>query len=303
MLTIPKPGHYLAWFRNARRHNQGLMRHYLHHGLPSELNAIYLRDARSYEIACDHSPSGKVRSRFTDNSGTSNDIVDLICAVRSQLDSNISETQKAASVADVCQTEENIALENTASGIAHHFNNLFMGIQGNVSLLLQKNDICLRNYKGLKRIEKLVHSESMLINDLLTHLVKNRHGLGAKFRKKMTHEILRLSKRIRAGHDQLGCKYKFMTLAHRDPDSPGVLIESISYILGRLLLEIHTIIAVMLKKSHQGRSEFKRLKRIDTYILSGYEMIEDLLHSANQRSHWGTLKPARNQATPEKPLN
>jgi len=229
--------------------------------------------------------------------------VDLICAVRSQLDSNICEAQRAVPIADACQTEENIALETMASGIAHHFNNLFMGIQGNVSLLLQKNDICLSNYKGLKRIEKLVQSESMLTNDLLTHLVKNRQGFSAKFHKKMTHEILRLSKRIRATHDAPGCKPKFMALAHQDPDSPGVLTESITHILGRLLLEIHTIIAVMLKKSHRGRSEFKRLKRMDTYVLSGFEMVEDLLHFANRRSHSVTLRPERIQATPEKPLN
>ena len=51
MLTIPKPGHYVARFRNARGHDQGLMQQYLHQGLPSQLNAIYLRDARSHEIA------------------------------------------------------------------------------------------------------------------------------------------------------------------------------------------------------------------------------------------------------------
>jgi len=284
MLTIPKPGHYRAWFRNARGHDQGLMRLYLHQGLPSGTNAIYLRDARSYEIGCDHSPNNKSRSRLNDISQTSNDIVDLICAVRSQLDSNISGTQRTLPTAEGSNPEENVVLETMASGIAHHFNNLFMGIQSNVSLLLQNNDICLSNYKRLKRVEKLVQSESMLTNDLLTHLVKNRPGFSAKFRKQMTNKILRLSERISATHDGADGRHKFITVVQLDPDSPRVLTECITYIISRLLLEIHKIIAVMLKKSHQGRSEFSRLKRIDNYILSGFEMVEDLFHFANQGS-------------------
>ena len=284
MLTIPKPGHYLAWFRNARGHDQGLMRHYLHQGLPSDLNAFYLRDARSYEIACDLSPSSRARTRFADISETSNDIVDLICAVRGQLDCNISGIQRAAPAADAYKTEEKIALETMASGIAHHFNNLFMGIQSNVSLLLQKNDICLTNYKGLKRIEKLVQGESILTNDLLTHLVKNRLGFNKKFHKKITNDIRCLFERIRATHGVPDCKQGFIALAPLDPNSACVLTESITYLLGRLLLEIHTIITVMLKKSHQGRSEFSRLKRIDKYVLSGFEMVEDILHFTSQGS-------------------
>jgi signal transduction histidine kinase len=284
MLTIPKPGHYLARFRNARGHDQVLMRPHLQQGLPSVTNAIFLRDARSYEIACHHSPNHKARSRLNDINETSHDIVDLIYAVRSQFDSNISGTQRTPPIAEAGNPAENVATEKVASGIAHHFNNLFMGIQSNVSLLLQKNDICLSNYKRLKRVEKLVQSESMLTNDLLTHLVKNRPGFSANFHKQMTNEILRLAQRIRASHDVPDCRHKFLVLVHLDPNNPRLLTESITYILGRLLQEIHTIIAVMLKKSHQGRSEFSRLKRIDNYVLSGFEMVEDLLHFANRES-------------------
>ncbi len=285
MQTIPKPGQRLAWLRNARGHDQGLMRPYLHQELPSRINPIYLRDAHSHEIACDPTPGGKARSRRNDISQTSNDIVDLICAVRSQLDSSITGTQRTIPAGNTRKTGENAALETMACGIAHHFNNLFMGIQGNVSLLLQKNDNSLSNYKRLKRVEKLVQSESMLTNDLLTHLVKNRGGLSAKCHKKMTNEILCLAQRIRATQDGTDGLHKFKVLAHLDANSPGVLTESITYILGRLLLEMHTLVAVMLKKSHPGRSEFCRLKQVDTYISSGFEMVEDLLHFTSRGSH------------------
>jgi signal transduction histidine kinase len=153
-----------------------------------------------------------------------------------------------------------------------------MGIQSHVSLLHQKKDISLLNQKRLKRIERLVQGESILTNDLLTHLVKCRLGFDASFRTQMIKNLLHLSDRVTATMNVFDGQHKILAEAPPNSKRPTRLVESVTVILGRLLLEIHAIIDVMLKTSHQGRSEYHRLKRIEAYLLKGFEMVEDLLY-------------------------
>jgi len=59
------------------------------------------------------------------------------------------------------------ALGTLAGGIAHNFNNMLMGIMGNVSLALLDTDSKKPQYEKLKNIEKLVESGSKLTSQLL----------------------------------------------------------------------------------------------------------------------------------------
>ncbi len=66
------------------------------------------------------------------------------------------------------QQSRNIeALSILAGGIAHNFNNLLMGIQANVSLMLFEMDSDHPYYKRLESITKLVQSGSKLNSQLL----------------------------------------------------------------------------------------------------------------------------------------
>jgi len=67
------------------------------------------------------------------------------------------------------------ALKILAGGIAHNFNNLNMGIQGNASLILLETDPAHPNFQKLKRIEKLVQKGSTLINQLLGYAGEGRY--------------------------------------------------------------------------------------------------------------------------------
>lgn len=74
------------------------------------------------------------------------------------------------------QQEEKLeALKTLAGGIAHNFNNLNMGIQGNASLMLLETDPGHPNFEKLKRIEKLVQKGSKLINQLLGYAGEGRY--------------------------------------------------------------------------------------------------------------------------------
>jgi len=66
------------------------------------------------------------------------------------------------------------ALRALAGGIAHNFNNLNMGIQGNTSLMLFETDSHDPNYERLKTIEGLIQRGSILINQLLGYAGEGR---------------------------------------------------------------------------------------------------------------------------------
>ena len=59
------------------------------------------------------------------------------------------------------------AIGTLASGIAHNFNNILMGIQGNVSIMLLHTDASHQHYKRLKTIENSVQKASALTSQLL----------------------------------------------------------------------------------------------------------------------------------------
>ena len=67
------------------------------------------------------------------------------------------------------------AIGTLAGGIAHNFNNLLMGIQGNSSLMLLDTQPDHPNYNRLKSIEKLVQNGSKLTNQLLGYAREGKH--------------------------------------------------------------------------------------------------------------------------------
>ncbi|HUT69120.1 MAG TPA: PAS domain S-box protein [Desulfatiglandales bacterium] len=69
------------------------------------------------------------------------------------------------------------ALGTLAGGIAHNFNNMLMGILGNVSLALLDTDSTKPHYEKLKNIEKLVESGSKLTNQLLGYAREGRYEI------------------------------------------------------------------------------------------------------------------------------
>jgi signal transduction histidine kinase/CheY-like chemotaxis protein len=70
------------------------------------------------------------------------------------------------------------AIGNLAGGIAHNFNNLLMGIQGNVSILIQDKKMGDPGYDELAGIERCIDSGAKLTRQLLSFAKGGRHSLG-----------------------------------------------------------------------------------------------------------------------------
>ncbi|MFO7716533.1 response regulator [Desulfosarcina sp.] len=69
------------------------------------------------------------------------------------------------------------AIGNLAGGIAHNFNNLLMGIQGNVSILFQDKKVGEPGYDELAGIERCIDSGAKLTRQLLSFAKGGRYSL------------------------------------------------------------------------------------------------------------------------------
>ncbi len=87
------------------------------------------------------------------------------------------EKERLQSQLHVAQKLE--ALGTLAGGIAHNFNNLLMGIQGNATLIHLSLDNDSPVYKRAKNIEKLVKSGSKLTSQLLGYARKGQYEMTA----------------------------------------------------------------------------------------------------------------------------
>ena len=92
-----------------------------------------------------------------------------------ELDQSLHDLSKAQS--QIIQTEKLRAIGEMASGIAHNFNNLLMGIQGNVSLVLMDMDSTHQHYERLKTIEKQVQGGAKLTSHLLGYARKGKYDV------------------------------------------------------------------------------------------------------------------------------
>jgi len=86
-------------------------------------------------------------------------------------------TEEKRREVQIRQAQKMEAIGTLAGGIAHEFNNLLMGIQGNTSLMLLSIDSSNRQYKRLENIGKLVQSGSRLTDQLLGYAREGRYEI------------------------------------------------------------------------------------------------------------------------------
>ncbi|MBN2061187.1 MAG: response regulator [Deltaproteobacteria bacterium] len=88
-----------------------------------------------------------------------------------------TEQEKETLKARLAYAQKIQSVGTLAGGIAHNFNNLLMGIQGNISILLLDIDTDHPHYKYLENIEKLVSNGTKLTSQLLGYAREGRYEL------------------------------------------------------------------------------------------------------------------------------
>ena len=100
---------------------------------------------------------------------------------------DITEKKELEAQLQISQKME--AIGTLAGGIAHNFNNLLMGIQGNASLMFKEIDSSHPHYERLKSIEKQIQSGVKLTSQLLGYARKGQYEVKPISLNQIVNEI------------------------------------------------------------------------------------------------------------------
>ncbi len=205
------------------------------------------------------------------------DAVKRIHAARARC-GNITHCSSATDDAGAPMTSIHLSsVEVFVEGIAHHFNNVFMAIQGYVSLLLREMNPDDPGSIHLRRIEKLVHCESILTNDLLCLLIGRPNRISDRDQNRVLRQI-----------GQIACAFGATTGirpmnqgASISSNPPEKILRSLSgsiaCILGRLLSDIHEQAALFASDIDAAAPALQRLQKISELAQQGLRPVCQLL--------------------------
>ncbi|MGD9354923.1 MAG: hypothetical protein PVI72_18510, partial [Desulfobacterales bacterium] len=193
MMTDPKSGDYLAWFFGTNEQTRGQMANFLNQECPVALRPQTIRKEVPMSYVDFEPIPDFVRSCGSAAASKGKDIVELIKRARSRTDRTHAVLHRNSGDAKHLVTASRNPLEIFVVGIGHHFNNLFMTIQGNVSLILGATVGDHRHDRRFRRIERLVLSESMLTNDLLGIVIEKGCYIDGQLQAHILDEIIAIS--------------------------------------------------------------------------------------------------------------
>ena len=204
------------------------------------------------------------------------DIVDLIKRARARTDRTLALLRRNMGQAGKVTDAERNPLETFIGGFAHHFNNLFMTIQCNVSLIMSARRGEHRHQRRLNRIEKLVLSESMLTNDLLGIVIEKGCHIDQKLQVHLLEEIVAIS-------DTLIMRQAFCNWddTHSSPtELPRTalkrLASGLTGILHQLLSEIREHTTFVIADNSADVVENIRLHKILEAVARGRKLLREL---------------------------
>ena len=137
-------------------------------------------------------------------------------------------TEEKQREVQIRQAQKMEAIGTLAGGIAHEFNNLLMGIQGNTSLMLLSIDSSNRQYKRLENIGKLIQSGSRLTDQLLGYAREGRYEI----------KSLNLNELVEETSETIGRTKKNITV-HRDLANNLFMIEADQKQIEQTLLNLY----------------------------------------------------------------
>ena len=204
------------------------------------------------------------------------DIVELIRATRTNFENMIAMARKNRLLPSDSTTRQETALEPIIGNMAHTFSNIFMAIQGRISLMLLRSGPEHSFFVQLKRLEKLVQSESILANDILPHISGRFWPLDLQSRRQLLEEVkqipLLLGVKNIPSENHRTCKLE----SGSDPNDSYQLTVSITSILNFVLSEIHKLTDFMMSQTNPKHLDFQRLRGIKAYVQKGFDYIRDL---------------------------
>jgi signal transduction histidine kinase len=254
------------------------MANFLNQGCPVALRPQTIR--KEVPMPCvDFDPIPDfVRSCGSAAASKGKDIVELIKRARSRTDRTHAILHRNSGDAKHLVTASRNPLEIFVVGIGHHFNNLFMTIQGNVSLILGATVGDHRHDRRFKRIERLVLSESMLTNDLLGIVIEKGCYIDGQLQAHILDEIIAISDTVAMRQAFCGIKGSTRLAAGQSRRALRRFAGSLVFILQRLLNEIQEHTAFIIADDSADETENARLHKIMETVDRGQKLLSELRH-------------------------
>ena len=276
MMTDPKSGDYLAWFFGTNEQTRGQMAYFLKLGCPVALRPQPNEKDAPRPFADFDAPPDFVRSCGSKTVRKGKDIVELIKRARSRTDRTHAVLHRNSGDAKHLVRATRNPLEIFVVGIGHHFNNLFMTIQGNVSLILGATVGDHRHDRRFRRIERLVLSESMLTNDLLGIVIEKGCHIDGQLQAHLLDEIIAISDTAAMRQAFCGIEEPSRLAAGRSRRALRRFAGSLVFILQRLLNEIQEHTAFIIADDSADEAENKRLYKIMETADRGQKLLSEL---------------------------
>jgi|GEM_PF-1641070 len=282
MFIDPKADDYLAWLHRTDKQDRGQFTQFEQRG-NSESQRIRQPNASSTQTS---NTAARVSVLELDSlpAEAPVDIVDLIQKTRNITECDLPFIGNRSSIDAPQQFQSPTSLETFVEGIAHHFNNLFMAMQGYVSLVVLETEDNHPHAERLKRIEKLIHSESMLTNDLLGIVFGRGCRISNHRQTQLLKEIIKISDYL----DPVDASDHIEVSCDPIPDLPEYALRrlcgSIACIINRLLAEIQEHAVLMIAQTDRRLSLYEWLMKIEKHVQEGFSMIHDLFNYAGSRT-------------------
>ncbi|MGD9010557.1 MAG: ATP-binding protein [Desulfobacteraceae bacterium] len=179
------------------------------------------------------------------------------------------------------RTVPNDKLRFIIGGMSHYFNNIFMGIWGNGSLIRMDKNGSESVRKGIRRIERLIHHGFILIHLVFGYLAESRTA--AKHIR--LNQLLEQINAVNLSNDGM-LDSKTMKSCMRwvaGLSNPARLSRTISRFIEKLLHCIEKEHRVMLTQTAEDDEIQARLLKINTLIKRGFALTEQLKQYAGDK--------------------
>lgn len=278
MMTDPKTGDYPTWLFGTSEHSRGQMANFLKQRYPVVARLLPYGKNLPRPWVDFESTIGFVSSGGPAAARAEKDIVELIKRARRRMDRTHAVLNRKSGQATHLVTAGRSSLEVFLVGVAHQFNNLFMTIQGNVSLILGATVGDHRHDRRFKRLEQLVASESMLTNDLLGIVIEKGCHIDGQLQAHLLDEIIAISDTVAMRRAFCGLEGPARLTPAESRRALRRFGDSLILILQRLLTEIEEHTAFIIADDSADAAEQARLLKIMATVDRGQLLLNDLRH-------------------------
>ena len=214
-------------------------------------------------VLIDNSSDGsKVKGIRSPKSGAVADVVQLVRSAKNKMARQVRFSAKMRLDTRRRNPAHRSELEVFIEQTAYTFNRLFMIIQGYVSLMLAGKEDHHPSYPALKRIEDLIHTESILINDLVLDLAKARSTNNRRVETLLENQICSIA--LHLGYNG------------QSPSSSDLLRYCLEFVLCCIFTEIGQHISALVKQKRHNQGDRTRLTKIQESMQQGYSLIRKI---------------------------